>query len=373
MSQIETIMLIVLGFAVALLVAMFLGKLLWGQAIGLGKRRSRRDDPATIAGLQADKDRLRAERAMLERKLELRLNDLKTRLAEQSAEVSRNRNRVERLADEINERDNTIAKANKEISNLKEQMVPLEQELVKRTHAGQKLKEEIRERDEIIQQKSDLIEGLKQQLDKALEGNAIVGQADLSAKDRLTQRINELTNLSAQIEQQRVQLTQQHSELSSLSTVIAETKTQQENSPKASSGKKAYVEKLDNSSSNLEEQLKVAEKESDNLAKELSKLDKDWNEKLKKLDDIKTTKSDSDVETNKGDKTAKKKKPSKKTAKTKKDSVKKTTSKETEEITTSDKSAPKDTPKNSNDDNEKPSNVVSLANRIRSLQTDISS
>ena len=362
MSQIETIMLIVLGFAVALLIAMFLGKLLWGQAIGLGKRRSRRDDPATIAGLQADKDRLRAERAMLERKLELRLNDLKTRLAEQSAEVSRNRNRVERLADEINERDNTIAKANKEIANLKEQMVPLEQELVKRTHAAQKLKEEIRERDEIVQQKSDLIDGLKQQLDKALEGNAIVGQADLSAKDRLAQRINELTNLSAQIEQQRIQLTQQHSELSSLSTVIAETKTKQENAPKASSGKKAYVKKLDNSSSNLENKLKEAEKESDELAKELSKLDKDWNEKLKKLEEIKTAKPDGDLKTSSSNKTTKKKKPAKKTAKAKQQTVKKTKS---EETTAKDKS------KNSTDNDEKPSNVVSLANRIRSLQTDI--
>ncbi len=44
MSQIETIMLIILGFAVALLLALILGKLLWGQAIGLGKRRTRRND-----------------------------------------------------------------------------------------------------------------------------------------------------------------------------------------------------------------------------------------------------------------------------------------------------------------------------------------
>ena len=362
MSQIETIMLIVLGFAVALLVAMFLGKLLWGQAIGLGKRRSRRDDPATIAALQADKDKLRAERAMLERKLELRLNDLKTRLAEQSAEVSRNRNRVERLADEINQRDNTIAKANKEITNLKEQMVPLEQELVKRTHAAQKLKEEIRERDEIVQQKVTLIDNLKQQLDKSLASNAIVGQANLSAKDHLTQRINELTNLSSQIEQQRLQLTQQHSEISSLSTVIAETKTLEDNSSTSSSGKKAYVAKLDDTSNNLENQLKQAERETDDLAKELSKLDKDWNEKLKKLDDLKST-PDSDKTSNKAS-SASKKKPNKKSS-TKKKSATNATKKKTQK-------AEKPIDNNETSTDEKPSNVVSLANRIRSLQTDIS-
>ena len=349
MSQIETIMLIVLGFAVALLIAMFLGKLLWGQAIGLGKRRSRRDDPVTIAALQADKDRLRAERAMLERKLELRLGDLKTRLAEQAAEVSRNRNRVERLTDEITERDNTIAKGNKENINLKEQMVPLEKELVKRTHAAQKLKEEIRERDEIVQQKTSLIDNLKDQLDTALASNAIVGQADLSAKDRLTQRIDELTDLSSQIEQQRIQLTQQHSQLSSLSSVIAETKTSQDKSKKPSSSKKSYVADLGASSNKLEDQLKQAEKESDNLAKELSKLDKDWNEKLKKLDDLKSSNSPS---------------PDKKPAKKKPVAKKKTVSK---------KKASKTTAKTAKQPEEKTSNVVSLANRIRSLQQDINS
>ena len=95
MSQIETIMLVTLGFAVAALIALFLGRMIWSYALGLGKRRMQRSAPASMAELQADRDRLRAEYAMLARKLELRLDDLKTRLAEQTAEVSRNRNRID--------------------------------------------------------------------------------------------------------------------------------------------------------------------------------------------------------------------------------------------------------------------------------------
>ena len=54
--------------------------------------------------------------------------------------------------------------------------------------------------------------------------NAIVGQADMSAKERLQTRISDLTLLSRQIEEQRLALTQQHSELKTLTGVITENK-----------------------------------------------------------------------------------------------------------------------------------------------------
>ncbi len=297
-------MLIILGFAVALLLALILGKLLWGQAIGLGKRRAHRENPLTIAALQADKDKLRAEAAMLSRKLELRLNDIKTRLAEQTAEVSRNRNRVERLAGEIKDRDATIAQRDKELDGLKSQMVPLEDELVTRTGNAQQLKQELRDSKEQLQNKTVLIDDLQKQLKVALSANAIVGQADFSAKDHLAKdhlqgRISDLTELSKQIEQQRQQLTKQHTELKSLS---GETGS---NNP-------------------IEKKLAEAERETDQLQQELARLDDDWNEKLKQLDKTKTATS----ETEKSAKAENEKAP----------------------------------------DN---SNVVSLANRIRSLQSDI--
>ncbi|NJM30180.1 MAG: hypothetical protein HC855_08805 [Rhizobiales bacterium] len=67
MSQTETIMLFVLGFAFAGLVALFLGRLAWQIALRLGARRMQRQVPTTVAELQAERDRLRAEYAMMSR------------------------------------------------------------------------------------------------------------------------------------------------------------------------------------------------------------------------------------------------------------------------------------------------------------------
>ncbi len=320
-------MLIVLGFAVALLLALVLGKMLWGQAIGLGKRRSRREDPLTVASLQADKDKLRAEAAMLSRKLELRLNDLKTRLAEQTAEVSRNRNRVDRLAGEIKDRENQITKRDDEILALKSQMAPLEQELVIRTQSAQQLKEQLRDKDERLQNKSTLIDTLQDQLKTALNANTIVGQADVSAKERLQIRIADLTDLSKQIESQRVQLTQQHSELQTLTGVASKGKSTGKKTKAKKSNKDAYIDQLDASTAKIEKQLEEAERETDELQKELVRLDEDWNDKLKQLDGLKTP-DEAEAENQKTD----------------------------QEV---------------DEDEQKASNVVSLANRIRSLQSDL--
>ena len=85
MSQIETIMLVALGFVGALLVGLLVVRGLWTYAVSLGKRRVERRAPSAIAELRADRDRLKAEYAMQGRRLQLRLDDLKTRMAEQMA------------------------------------------------------------------------------------------------------------------------------------------------------------------------------------------------------------------------------------------------------------------------------------------------
>ena len=372
MSQTETIMLIILGFAIALLLALILGKLLWGQAIGLGKRRSRRDDPVTIAALQADKDKLRAEAAMLSRKLELRLNDLKTRLAEQTAEVSRNRNRVDRLAGEIIERDATITSRDQELENLKAQLEPLQQELVTRTQSAQQLKQQLFDKDEELIHKSSLINGLQEQLKGALATNVIAGQVDVSAEQRLQTRISDLTSLSKQIEDQRLQLTRQHSELKTLTGVIT-----QEKSPPTQNktNRDAYLDQLDSGSSKLEQQLKQAERETDELQEELAKLDEDWNEKLKQLESVKSSNS-KPVKTPEKAIQETTEEPKQITAKQTTVQDKKATKKPAKKATV--KATAKTTNKNSDktgdkDKDDEASNVVSLASRIRSLQSDIKS
>ena len=359
MSQIETVMLIILGFAVALLLALILGKLLLGKASGLGKRRSTRQDPVTIAALQADKDKLRAEAAMLSRKLELRLNDLKTRLAEQTAEVSRNRNRIDHLVGEIGKRNALVAKRDTEIENLKTQMVPLEQELVARTEKNQELTLQLQDNEKDLSDKAARIDDLQLKLNMSLAEGTVkttsnevpflaqtevpkqvdaLTDIDLSTKDRLQSRISDLTTLSKQIEDQRLQLTRQHSQLKDLTNELLAEKTPPKQHPplratkekpkEKTANKSSALDLLDDSSTRLEQQLSEAEHETDELQKELARLDEDWNDKLKQLEDVKSPNVKPSQET---------KKPAKK----------------------------------GNDKDDTSSNVVTLANRIRSLQSDI--
>lgn len=94
MSGTETILLIVLGFALATLIALFMGRMVWSAAVKVGVRRIQRQVPSSLVGLQTERDRLRAEYAMLAQRLGSRLEEAKLRLAEATAEVSRHRNRL---------------------------------------------------------------------------------------------------------------------------------------------------------------------------------------------------------------------------------------------------------------------------------------
>ena len=214
MSQIETLMLLGLGFALAALISLFVARGLWHYALRLGGLRTQRAAPSAMAELQSDRDRLRAEYAMLSRKLELRLQDLKTRLAEQMAEVARSRNQIDTLITEVERRDGLVTARDEEIATLKLQLSPFENELASRTQSIQQLKEQIRDRDEDIDAMRLTIENLTREIaDRDLhiatmtvDGVTAGGPASsippdaFTAHERLRQRIEELSELSMQIE-----------------------------------------------------------------------------------------------------------------------------------------------------------------------------
>ena len=300
MSQVETIMLVALGFAVAALIALFLGRFAWVFALRLGKKRMQRAAPSTIAELQADRDRLRAEYAMLSRKLELRMNDLKIKLAEQMAEVSRNRNRIDHLITEVRSRDTQLTQRDAELQSLRMQLTPLETELSARTATVQNLKEQLRGRDEEIQKLSQTLEKLRTEIGDrnrqvaAMKKDIADRQASdglatdaLSAQDRLQKRIDDLMSLSRQIETQRRHLNQQKDEFESLKSELihqklADTTASDAGISSAAAGDNEMTS-LDHGSRELEQQLSAAERETAELESELKKLDENFNAKLAEL------------------------------------------------------------------------------------------
>jgi chromosome segregation ATPase len=300
MSQIETIMLVALGFAVAALIALFLGRFAWVFALRLGKKSMQRAAPSTIAELQADRDRLRAEYAMLSRKLELRMNDLKIKLAEQMAEVSRNRNRIDHLISEVRSRDAQLSQRDGELQGLRMQLTPLETELSARTATVQNLKEQLRGRDEEIHKLSQTLEKLRSEISERnrqiaaikkdvadREAWGVLAPDALSAQSRLQKRIDDLMSLSRQIETQRRHLNQQKDEFESLKSELinqklADTAASDSDVPSAAAGDDALMN-IDHSSRELEHQLSAAERETAELESELKKLDENFNAKLAEL------------------------------------------------------------------------------------------
>jgi chromosome segregation ATPase len=122
MSLTETLMLVALGFALALLVVLLFGRGFWALASNFGSKRKAKNIPVQMLELQADRDRLRAEHAIMSRKLELRLEEIKSRMTEQMAEVSRSRNRMQTLIEQLETSEATVANRDSEIAGLKAQV-----------------------------------------------------------------------------------------------------------------------------------------------------------------------------------------------------------------------------------------------------------
>lgn len=129
MSQTETLLLFVLGFCVALFVVLLFGRGVFALVGSWSGWRENRKVPAAIRELQAERDSLRAEKAMMAQKLEASINDMKMRMAEQMAEVSRNRNRVLDMTQTLKEREATIGHLQSQLDDKVSQGSSLENQI----------------------------------------------------------------------------------------------------------------------------------------------------------------------------------------------------------------------------------------------------
>ncbi|MHA6690837.1 hypothetical protein [Devosia sp. A449] len=88
---IENIMYFALGLLMAGLVSLIILPAVWKRAVRLTKRRIEAATPITMAEFRADKDQLRAEFALSTRRLEITVETLRSRLAEQLGDVNQAR------------------------------------------------------------------------------------------------------------------------------------------------------------------------------------------------------------------------------------------------------------------------------------------
>jgi chromosome segregation ATPase len=126
--MVEPIMYFGIGFLVAALLALLFIPLVHNRAVRLTMRRLEAATPLTIAEIRADKDQLRAEFAMSTRRLELSVEQLKTKTTAQLAELGKKSDAINQLKKELGEKTAAIFALEVRDKTLLDQMRASEEE-----------------------------------------------------------------------------------------------------------------------------------------------------------------------------------------------------------------------------------------------------
>src|SRR5262247_1873227 len=133
--MIEPIMFFGIGFLVAGLIGIVVIPLVHYRAVRLTVRRLEAAAPLSMAEIQADKDQLRAEFAMSTRRLEMSVEELKTRSTSQLAELGKKGDAINRLKVELGEKAAAIFALEARDKALRDQLRATEEEFAVKTNA----------------------------------------------------------------------------------------------------------------------------------------------------------------------------------------------------------------------------------------------
>ena len=103
--MIEPIMYLAIGFLVSMLCGLMIVPLVHNRAVRLTIRRLEAATPLSMAEIQADKDQLRAEFAMSARRLEMSVDQLKSKTTSQLAELGKKTDAINRMKIELGEKN----------------------------------------------------------------------------------------------------------------------------------------------------------------------------------------------------------------------------------------------------------------------------
>ncbi len=126
--MIEPVMYFGIGFLVAALLGLLFVPLVHNRAVRLTMRRLEAATPLSIAEIRADKDQLRAEFAMSTRRLEMSVEQMKTRTTGQLAELGKKTDAINQLKKELGEKTAAIFALESRDKNLRDQLRATEQE-----------------------------------------------------------------------------------------------------------------------------------------------------------------------------------------------------------------------------------------------------
>jgi len=106
--MIEPVMYVAIGFLVACMLIIGIIPVVHARAVRLTTRRLEAVTPMSMAEIQADKDQLRAEFAMSTRRLEMSVDQMKTKTTSQLAELGKKSEAIGRIKLELGEKTATL-------------------------------------------------------------------------------------------------------------------------------------------------------------------------------------------------------------------------------------------------------------------------
>ena len=133
--MIEPIMFFGVGFLFASLIGLVFIPLVHSRAVRLTMRRIEAATPISMAEIQADKDQLRAEFAMSTRRLEMSVEQMKTKTTSQLAELGKKSEAIAKLKNELGEKGSAIHGMEARERAMKDQIRATEEEFAQRLNA----------------------------------------------------------------------------------------------------------------------------------------------------------------------------------------------------------------------------------------------
>jgi chromosome segregation ATPase len=211
--MIEPIMYFGIGFLVAALVGLVVIPLVHGRAVRLTMQRLEAATPLSMAEIQADKDQLRAEFAMSTRRLEMSVEQLKTKTTSQLAELGKKGDAINRLKLELGEKTATIFALEARDKALRDQLRATEEEIAAKTDVMHDAQRSLSDKEsELSKAVSELDEQSSFAESQKVEIVALKTQVE-ALKDRLNTAGSEVKAVEDRREAERVELVKATSEL----------------------------------------------------------------------------------------------------------------------------------------------------------------
>ena len=202
--MVEPIMYLAIGFLISMLLGLMIVPLVHNRAVRLTTKRMEAATPLSMAEIQADKDQLRAEFAMSARRLEMSVDQLKSKTTSQLAELGKKSDAINRMKLELGEKNATIFSLEAREKAMKEQLRATEEEFAAKTEALRTAEQALNDKqNELAKLNAELSDRSMTAESRQVELIAVRAQID-ELKNRVTDAEKEFSTTQARLQEEQI-------------------------------------------------------------------------------------------------------------------------------------------------------------------------